>query len=73
MGGVNMPTLAHGSPEEVRAEAIQKCREGGPYSYVLVAGDIVPPETPLENLQALVDVATKSLWKERKLADNAAT
>jgi uroporphyrinogen-III decarboxylase len=62
MGGVNTLTLAHGTPEEVRAEAIQKCREGGPYGYILAAGDMVPPETPLENLQAMVDVATKSLW-----------
>lgn len=62
MGGVNTLTLAYGTPEEVRAEAILKCREGGPHGYVLAAGDMVPPETPLENLQAMVDVATKSLW-----------
>ena len=64
MGGVNTLTLSRGTPEEVRAEAIQKCREGGPYGYVLAAGDMVPPETPLENLRALVDVATKSLWRQ---------
>lgn len=63
MGGVNTLTLADGTPEEVRAESIQKCREGGPYGYILAAGDMVPPNTPLENLQAMVDVATKSLWK----------
>jgi len=63
MGGVNTLTLFMGTPEEVRNEAIQKCREGGPQGYVLAAGDMVPPETPLENLQALVDVATKSLWR----------
>ena len=63
MGGVNTLTLAYGTPEEVGAEAIQKCREGGPYGYILAAGDMVPPETPLENLQAMVDVATKSLWE----------
>ena len=27
------------------------------------AGDMVPPATPRENLQAMVDVATKSLWR----------
>ncbi len=63
MGGVNTLTLATGTAEDVRAEAIQKCREGGPYGYVLAAGDMVPPKTPLANLQALVDVATKSLWR----------
>jgi uroporphyrinogen-III decarboxylase len=71
MGGVNTLTLAHGTPEEVRAEAIQKCQEGGPYGYVLAAGDMVPPETPLENLQAMVDVATKSLWKGTETRDDA--
>ncbi len=63
MGGVNTITLARGSAEEVRQEAIQKCREGGPYGYILAAGDMVPPDTPLENLQAMVDVALYSLWK----------
>lgn len=64
MGGVNTITLAHGTAEEVRQEAIQKCREGGPHGYILAAGDMVPPDTPLENLQAMVDVALFSLWKE---------
>ena len=64
MGGVNTLTLGEGSAEEVRAEAIQKCREGGPHGYILAAGDMVPPQTPLANLQAMVDVATQSLWRE---------
>lgn len=64
MGGVNTLTLSGGTPEEVRAEAIQKCREGGPHGYILAAGDMVPPETPLANLKSMVDVATMSLWKE---------
>ena len=64
MGGVNTLTLADGTAAQVRAEAVQKCREGGPYGYILAAGDMVPPGTPLENLQALVDVATRSLWRE---------
>ena len=63
MGGVNTLTLHAGTPEEVQAEAIQKCREGGPHGYILAAGDMVPPETPIQNLKAMVDVATKSLWK----------
>jgi len=63
MGGLNTLTLSRGAPEEVQAEAIQKCREGGPYGYVLAAGDMVPPDTSLANLRALVEVATKSLWK----------
>jgi len=64
MGGLNTLTLASGTPDEVRAEAIRKCREGGPHGYILAAGDMVPPNTPLENLQVMVDVATKSLWRD---------
>ena len=63
MGGVNTLTLADGTPDEVRAEAIRKCREGGPHGYILAAGDMVPPNTPLANLQAMVDVARFSLWR----------
>ena len=63
MGGLNTLTLSRGTPAQVRAEAIRKCLEGGPHGYILAAGDMVPPETPLANLQAMVDVATKSLWK----------
>ena len=63
MGGVSTLTLAKGTPEEVRAEAIRVCREGGPEGYVLAAGDMVPPVTPLENLKAMVEVARRSLWK----------
>ena len=64
MGGVNTLTLAGGTPADVRAEAIRKCREGGPRGYVLAAGDMVPPDTPMENLVAMVEVATRSLWRE---------
>ena len=52
------------TPEQVREEAIRKCLEGGPTGYILAAGDMVPPDTSLENVQALVDVAVKSLWRE---------
>ena len=62
MGGVNTLTLSNGSREEVEAEAIQKCREGGPNGYILAAGDMVPPDTPFANLRAMVNVSTKSLW-----------
>ena len=63
MGGVNTLTLSDGTVEDVYTESIRKCREGGPVGYILAAGDMVPPKTPLENLQAMVDVAKKSLWK----------
>jgi uroporphyrinogen-III decarboxylase len=63
MGGVNTVTLAMGTPAEVRAEAIQKCREGGPTGYILAAGDMIPPNTSLDNLRAMIDVATQSQWR----------
>lgn len=62
MGGVNTLTLPSGSPEEVTAESVEACRAGGPSGYILAAGDMVPPDTPLANLQAMVDVARNSLW-----------
>ena len=64
MGGVNTLLLSDGTEEQVRAEAIKKCQEGGPYGYILAAGDMVPADTPVANLQAMVDVATQTLWKE---------
>jgi uroporphyrinogen-III decarboxylase len=65
MGGVNTLALAHGTPEEVQAEAIRTCREGGPHGYILAAGDMVPPVTSLANLRAMTEVARNSLWKEQ--------
>ena len=69
MGGVNTLTLAGGTPEVVRAESIQKCREGGPHGYVLAAGDMVPPLTSLANLHAMVRVARNSLWTDETAAE----
>ncbi len=64
MGGVSTNLLARGTPREVRAEAERVCREGGPTGYILAAGDMVPPVTPLANLRAMIDVARASSWKE---------
>ena len=63
MGGVNTLTLAQGTAGEVKAEAMQKCREGGPGGYILAAGDMVRPRTSRANLQAMVDVARYSQWR----------
>jgi hypothetical protein len=57
MGGLNTITLARGTPDEVRAEALQKCSEGGPEGYILAAGDMVPPLTTLANLHAMIGAA----------------
>jgi len=71
MGGVSTSTLAYGTPEEVREEAVRKCREGGPHGYVLAAGCMVPPDSPLKNLEAMVEVAVRSLWRDER-QENAA-
>jgi len=63
MGGLNTLTLSRGTPEEVRAEAVRKCRQGGPHGYILAAGDMVPSDTSLENLRAMVEVASGNLWR----------
>jgi uroporphyrinogen-III decarboxylase len=63
MGGVSTNVLARGTPAEVRAEAERVCREGGPRGYILAAGDMVPPVTPLANLRAMTEVARTSSWK----------
>jgi uroporphyrinogen decarboxylase len=64
MGGLSTNTLRWGAPQEVKTEAAQKCLEGGPMNYILAAGCSVPPETSLDNLRSMVDVAKKSLWKQ---------
>lgn len=66
MGGVNTLTLSDGTAIDVEKESIRKCQEGGPTGYILAAGDMVPANTPLENLQAMVDVAVKSTWANSK-------
>ena len=45
---------------QIPQDTIEKCREGGPDGYVLAAGDMVPPATPLENLQAMMHVVKDS-------------
>jgi len=60
MGGLNTLTLSGGTAEEVRAEAVLKCAEGGPHGYILAAGDMVPPTTSMENLRAMVGVSSGS-------------
>lgn len=58
MGGVSVLTLLRGTPREVEEEA-RKCilkagRDGG---YILAAGDMVPRDTPEDNIRALVNTA----------------
>ena len=58
MGGVNTVTLSSGTPDDVRKEALA-CIEGAGKNggYVLAAGDMVPFETPKQNILTMKDVA----------------
>lgn len=58
MGGVNTVTLSSGTPDDVKKEALE-CIEGAGKDggYILAAGDMVPFETPRENVMAMRDVA----------------
>lgn len=67
MGGVSTLTLLNGKPEEVEAEALKCCQDGGENGgYILAAGDMVPNYTPPENLHALVRAAKKHIYNQTK-------
>ena len=58
MGGLNPLTLLRSSPEQVYEEATACCCAGGPDGgYILAAGDMVPDQTPQENIHAMVQAA----------------
>ncbi|NLV47505.1 MAG: hypothetical protein GXY22_02485 [Clostridiaceae bacterium] len=63
MGGVNTVTLSTGTPDQVREEA-QACITGAGLdgAYILAAGDMVPTETPRENVLAMWDVALRNSY-----------
>ena len=58
MGGVNTLTLFSGSPKQVYEQSAACCRAAGSNGgYVLAAGDMVPDQTPEENVRAMVQAA----------------
>ena len=48
-------TLLLGTPEDVRRETVKCLKQGGKKGYILMAGCAVPPDTPLENLKAMIE------------------
>jgi uroporphyrinogen decarboxylase len=64
----NIPTievLAEGTPEDVKSHAAQCIRKtGGGQGLILSAGGAVPPDTPAENIDALVEAASSSELRE---------
>ncbi len=65
MGNVNPATVMYtGTPQEVR-EAVYSCvRQAwdSPKGYVIMSGCSLPVETPLENIQAMMDAAREIGW-----------
>ncbi len=49
--------LLFGTEELVRRDALRSINEGGPEKFILMPGCGVPPETPVENLKVMVEVA----------------
>jgi uroporphyrinogen decarboxylase len=54
-------TLLLGTPEDVKQEAIRCLERGGKKGYLLMAGCGVAPDTPIENLKAMIEVGRHSL------------
>lgn len=50
-------TLLLGTPEDVRRETLKCLKQGGKKGYILMAGCAVPPNTPIENLKAMIEVS----------------
>ncbi len=48
-------TLLLGTPDDVRRETLKCLKQGGKKGYLLMAGCAVPPNTPLENLKAMIE------------------
>jgi len=58
MGGLDTRLLAHGTLEQVRADAMRCLSEGMPGGgYVLACGDMLPTETSPEKVRMLVEIA----------------
>jgi len=49
--------LLLGTPEDVRRETLKCLQQGGKQGYLLMAGCAVPPDTPIQNLKAMVQTA----------------
>ena len=48
-------TLLLGTPDDVRRETLKCLKQGGKKGYILMAGCAVSPNTPMENLKAMIE------------------
>jgi uroporphyrinogen decarboxylase len=56
MTGLSRRILEHGSPEEVKAQTQEAIAQTGGKRLILAPACVIPPMTPVENLQAVVKV-----------------
>ena len=58
MGGVDTRLLAHGTLDEVRADAMRCLSEGMPGGgYILACGDMLPTETSPDKVRMLLEMS----------------
>lgn len=50
-------SLLFGDEKKVREDCVRSIEEGGPEKFILMPGCGVPPETPVDNLRVMVEVA----------------
>ena len=63
MGGVSTLTVANGSTADVKNEAVECIKSGGEKgAYILAVGDMVPNESPIENVKQLCDTARNFIY-----------
>ena len=65
LGNIDTGLLATGTPSQVSAAAREAIETLGPgYGFILGPGCAMGPETPSENIHALVEAASKFGWYE---------
>jgi uroporphyrinogen decarboxylase len=61
MAGLDRDLMANGSPEEVAEQVHDAQRQTGGVGLILSPACVIPPETPEENLKAVVEAAQSGL------------
>ncbi len=57
MGGVSVRTMASGTPDQVKSEATNAIGETGACCFLLAPGCSIDPQTPPQNILAMLEVA----------------
>jgi uroporphyrinogen decarboxylase len=72
-GNVDNELLRDGTPEAVRAAAVECIRAGGHDGHVLNLGHGVLKETPVDNVRAMIDAARETVLDEARESEGAAS